>query len=727
MIQKEQRAFVGEGFFIENLVADERFDDTLSDFKDVLDGMGGFPCPLETADLVYSFRLADKVIKADLSSAGISNESGKICFYADSLSALNHLLYTYMKEIFHKGWVTPIECVDVVSGGGVFLSNDGSPEEYRLPFVVASQFWGDSEKWHRRMRRISDKSISVQHMWRKFIPPDKYFDENPNFFAQIDGERKPYQLCTSNRDVIKIYIDKAVEYFGKYPYFDAVSLSPDDNYNFCQCDRCRSLDEVDGCITDRLMVFFNKVAQGVVKKCPGKKLAFYAYLNYTDPPVKVKPHKALIPVICHTPWEFCHNHSVTDENCVNNRFRQIVEGWVKLSDEVYIREYYGHFHWYGIWPILHTIKDDIDFYRSVGVKGVISESHEHWGCAGWVLYGAGCYLAGDNRDWKRIVSEYCEAVYPNGSEYAEELIFMLEEKTAQVSCRRMDLVFDDETMCRTDKLVKKISRAARTKNEKMYAEILKQGVFVTKMLININREIHKGNIDEVFLGIRRFLDWIEKSEKNKDSLPVIKYRLAKSVFLNKYKRFCEAKEEFRSFCELEFNIKIGKLKKVYPIKKWMVSDPFILASVKADKIKMYPDDGFSECLDTNYDPKSWHGVVYADDFFSLYQYFQFRPDCIKYYRKVFSLKKDLSGFLFVRAVDGYKLFLNGTEIFRSNDSRFDKKSLFDYIKIDIPAGENEIVLKLESSSRLSLDDFSVILFNADCESVKIDSRREQSN
>jgi len=723
MMKKEYGNSEETGFFIKESITDKKFKNVVEDFRKVLVSMGAVSVSLERADIIYSFRLSDKKNGLDLSGAGIKKESNEICFYADTLSALNHLVYTYIKESLGRAWVTPVGCVDISQGGKTFLVSDQQVQEYTLPFMISTQLWGDSEKWHRRMRRIGDKTINVQHIWRKFISPNEYFDSHPEYFAQVNGERKPYQLCTANPDVIKLYIDKAIEYFEKYPLIDAVSLSPSDNYNFCECDRCRSLDQVDNSITDRLMVFFNKVAEGVVEKYPDKKLAFYAYLNYTEPPVKVKPHKAVIPVICHTPWEFCHNHSITDENCVNNRFKKIVKAWVNLSDEVYIREYYGHFYWYGFWPILHTIKKDIDFYRSVGVKGIISESHEHWGAAGWVLYGAGCYLAGEDRSWEEIVAEYSKTIYPNSYEYVKELIFTLEQKTADVSCRRMDLVFDDKTMRKIEGLSKKISRGARTKNEKRYAGILKQGIFVTKTLIDINREIHNGNMDKMIFETERLLNWIESSEKNEEILPVIKYRLAGAVFSGKLRKFYRMKEDFRGFCEKEFNIKVNKIRKTDPIRKWLVSDPFKKSLTQSDKIKMYPDfmcDDFSGCLDDKHDIKLWHDAVYADDFFSLYQYFPFRPDCVKYYKKEFFLKKSLSGFFSVRAVDGYKLFLNGEEIYKSAKLRFDKKSLFDYIKIDIPVGKNEIVLKLESSSRLNLDDFSVILFNENCKSVKID-------
>ena len=47
-------------------------------------------------------------------------------------------------------------------------------------------------------------------------------------------------------------------------------------------------------LADRVLDFSNRVAEEVLKQVPGKQFCLYAYSNYVEPPVKVKPHPSLI-------------------------------------------------------------------------------------------------------------------------------------------------------------------------------------------------------------------------------------------------------------------------------------------------------------------------------------------------------------------------------------------------------------------------------------------------
>ena len=40
------------------------------------------------------------------------------------------------------------------------------------------------------------------HSFSALIDPKEHFDEHPEWFAMIDGQRQPYQLCTSNEEVV---------------------------------------------------------------------------------------------------------------------------------------------------------------------------------------------------------------------------------------------------------------------------------------------------------------------------------------------------------------------------------------------------------------------------------------------------------------------------------------------------------------------------------------------
>lgn len=719
---------------LHSTISDQDMIDTVTDLKNTLVLYGADvvrPDAEGQADLTFTFELAPQLTGNDPGQVSITRTKNSILFKGSSLSALKHGVYTYIRDRLHTVWYMPSE--------EIYFSNDGvndplfeSPGaiEYRLPFLTATQYWGQSSAWHRRMREITDRKINAMHIWHRVLPPQEYFEKHPEYYALINGKREPAQLCTTNQEVIKIFINSIITYFSKHPDIEVYSLSPEDNFKFCECPNCRALDVVEGSITDRLIVFFNAVAEGVTKYYPNKKLAFYAYLNYTEPPVNVLPHSALIPVICHTPWEFCHNHAITDPQCwANARFRKVVEGWVKFSSEVYIREYYGHFYWYGLWPILHSIEADMDFYRAVGIKGIISESHEHWGVAGWVLYGAGCYLAGDTGSWKNMIDRYCTDVCRGSSPWMKQYITLLEEKSQAVPCRRMDLLFDNESVPHLISLMNAATKNARSPDDKKATKLYADGLTVTLMLIGFHTARSAGNIERMVAQSHEIMQFINERAQNTTVPPVIKYALAKKIVEGMIKKSEEERTRFFSYFENRFKKRIEKYPAVFPIREWMATKPYpnVLAEQKEGAlISMYPpllEEERVLGLDTAFAPEKgsgrWENVTYPQDFFTLYEYFPFRPDSIRYYRKVISLPQPLKGVFMTRVVDGYTFFIDEKPVFHTKMRRFKKKELFDFIPVDLSSGSHEIMVKLESSEHMEKDDFTVVLFDSSGRSLNL--------
>ena len=241
-------------------------------------------------------------------------------------------------------------------------------------------------EWHRRVRIAGFPNQYHSHNWQNIIPWS-LIDEYPEYFAQVGTGRTPLQMCTTHADVLDSAVTKARRYFDKHPDNPSFSLSPADNMSFCQCKNCLALDAelgVDpfvpgGSITDRLVYFFNQVAVEVVKTHPDKRLAFYAYLNHTAPPQVVKPHPMLLPVLVHTPWDYCMNHPIDDPDCERNRpFAEAVIEWHELSPDLYLYDYWGHYHLCGHHGVVHNIKRDLPWLHEHGIVGFYGEMHPQW-------------------------------------------------------------------------------------------------------------------------------------------------------------------------------------------------------------------------------------------------------------------------------------------------------------------------------------------------------------
>ncbi|MCC7474884.1 MAG: DUF4838 domain-containing protein [Pirellulales bacterium] len=158
------------------------------------------------------------------------------------------------------------------------------------------------------------------HAFADILPPAKYGNEHPEYFAMVNGKRDAdgkrfdgkhgCQPCTTHPDVIRITVDYINRFFAEHPQYDAFSIGLNDGSAFCECEHCRELDsgqsvfgEADvelgkggrqRALTDRVLTFANTVAKEVMRTHPEKQLILYAYAQYKEPPSRVQPAPNLI-------------------------------------------------------------------------------------------------------------------------------------------------------------------------------------------------------------------------------------------------------------------------------------------------------------------------------------------------------------------------------------------------------------------------------------------------
>ena len=231
-------------------------------------------------------------------------------------------------------------------------------------------------KWLRR-NKCGGPSVWHGHNFTSTVPPAKYFDTHPEYYALVKGKRTTTQLCTSNPDVVRLATEVANNYFDKNPNALAYSLCPDDNSDFCECPNCRALDSglpdryLKGKpdVTDRLMVFWNAVAEGVRQEHPDKYVTIYAYSNHTRPPSREKVHPGVLPVI--TTMNFCPLHSVDNLNCPSRQdLRRLISEWTQKATKVYIYEYDPVVGWREVpCPLYGARAREMPIYKSLGVQG----------------------------------------------------------------------------------------------------------------------------------------------------------------------------------------------------------------------------------------------------------------------------------------------------------------------------------------------------------------------
>jgi len=183
--------------------------------------------------------------------------------------------------------------------------------------------WVGSGDWALRhgsnaMVRIAGQPVGVKWKWHfhtfsTLIPAEKYYDQHPEWWPLVGGNRQrptqPHshstQLCTTNPQMVAEMTRNLIAVLDEEPDTRIIALSPNDGGGFCECDKCRAMDEPGrdwfARYSKRLAVLNNAVAGEVVKRHPDVLIKIGAYAMYLRRPLDedLAPTKNQLVQICH--------------------------------------------------------------------------------------------------------------------------------------------------------------------------------------------------------------------------------------------------------------------------------------------------------------------------------------------------------------------------------------------------------------------------------------------
>ena len=313
--------------------------------------------------------------------------------------ALTNGLYGVL-DLWGCRWVFPGELGEVIPKAAAVelplgITTQKIASDARI-LAGAPSYYSEGEvgDWVRRNRFGKERTVTAHHHWCGIVPPAVYNDPqkpatfHPEYFSLIGGERVKgtdgykFQICTTNPEVIRMAVESAKEYFRKYPNVDAFPCSPEDNLEFCQCEKCLALDsgkltrEGIRDVSDRVMAFVNEVARGTREEFPDKLIGVYAYNNYTEPPGRILPEKNVMVDITRMNYDLLRLIP-RKEGDSSARFTKMVGDWKALVPYIYNYEYNPIYWNAGLFcPNYLEYADAIRFFRDKGVLGFRSDAGE---------------------------------------------------------------------------------------------------------------------------------------------------------------------------------------------------------------------------------------------------------------------------------------------------------------------------------------------------------------
>lgn len=291
-----------------------------------------------------------------------------------------------------------------------------------------AQVWGpDGEErraefldwaWHNRvtvqgdsMNRWGGQERQPGHAFRALFPPESRAALPDSFFALVDGRRmrsegrNNWQPCLSYPPLIEEVARRAREAAARGGASSVFSLSPNDLGNFCQCGRCRALEDAEPReVSDRVEAevraragrergparrgdggehtgpVFYFVAE-VARRAPGVRFGCYAYDGYRRPPA-TRPLPDNVEI-----WHCQFAGDFADPAAKEREGRRLT-AWRDKGVPLYVYEYYGHYRARVPRLFPDLIAEELRDVRALGVRGVHSESS-----ADWALHGLNYWVA----------------------------------------------------------------------------------------------------------------------------------------------------------------------------------------------------------------------------------------------------------------------------------------------------------------------------------------------
>ena len=326
------------------------------------------------------------------------------------------------------------------------------------------------------------------HTFHRFMPYDVFYEKNPEYYALRNGKRLPTQLCLTNNAVLEIVKDSVRSFFKNSPISDVISVSQDDNTQYCQCENCSKIDNKEGSPAGSLIHFVNDIA----KDFPDKTISTLAY-QYTRKPPKIKPLKNVLITLCSIE---CDRSIPIDEGCKD--FSSDLKGWSSLTDNIRIWDYTTQFtNFLAPFPNWGTIKPNINLFVDNNAKWIF-EQHSRNDSELFELrsYVMAKLLWDPSLNFNTLIKDFNDKYYGDGGKYITEYISKIQSQIDNTSfflflygdpSQGFDSFLSPQNLSNYDKLFNK-ALSKVDYNSNYYKRILRSKISIDYAILELYRK-----------------------------------------------------------------------------------------------------------------------------------------------------------------------------------------------------------------------------------------------
>lgn len=294
-----------------------------------------------------------------------------------------------------------------------------------LTRTVHSRLFYENEEFAKRHKVTTEAfpyyvPAAKVHTFHRFMPEEMFYGSHPEYYALRGNKRLPTQLCLTNPTVLEIVKDSVAALFQRTPKASVVSVSQNDNQQYCQCENCSKIDAKEGSPAGTMIHFVNKVAEAF----PEKTISTLAYQHTRKPP-KIKPAENVLITLCSIE---CDRSGAIADKCTD--FADDLSGWSALTDNIRIWDYTTQFtNFLAPFPNLHTLQPNIQLFRDNNANWVF-EQHSNNPSELFELrsYMTAKLLWNPDQDFDTLVTEFTNGFYEAAGPFIKQYVDLIHSK-----------------------------------------------------------------------------------------------------------------------------------------------------------------------------------------------------------------------------------------------------------------------------------------------------------
>ncbi len=266
------------------------------------------------------------------------------------------------------------------------------------------------------------------------------FTTDPEIFAlgAVSGERTVDQLCLTNPKTLELTIKGVRNWLQENPNATIISVTQNDNQNYCVCENCKSLDEQEGSHAGTMIHFVNAIADDIKDDYPNVFVDTFAYLYTRKPPKTVTPRDNVIVRLCSIECTFSSplNYGYTKEN---DAFVQDIKDWSKICKNLHIWDYTTNYaHYLAPFGNFDVLQSNLQFFAENNVIGVYEEGNYQASVSDGEFAELRCYILAKLMwnpycDVNELIYDFCKAYYGDGYQGIIDFINYIDKNSGRFS------------------------------------------------------------------------------------------------------------------------------------------------------------------------------------------------------------------------------------------------------------------------------------------------------